>query len=129
MCWDISLHTDIELTKAAFPNLKIRSKIQWNPNMEDVWALGHPEYPIIMREESGLALDDAEWGVDPVYLMKDPKKYADMRKNMVNARSERILEDKRSMWYRLRKNRCLIPVSGTFEHRHINGWKKKVPYF
>ncbi|WP_411973658.1 hypothetical protein ACLCDV_10835 [Sphingobacterium sp. Lzh-3] len=38
---------------------------------------------------------------------------------MINARSERILEDKKSYWYLLRKQGCLIPVSGTFEHRAI----------
>jgi putative SOS response-associated peptidase YedK len=48
---------------------------------------------------------------------------------MVSVRSERILEDKKSYWYSLRKQRCLIPVSGTFEHRAVKGWKKKVPYF
>ena len=48
---------------------------------------------------------------------------------MFNARSERILDDHESYWYRLRSNRCLIPVSGTFEHRRIKGWKNKVPYF
>ena len=25
--------------------------------------------------------------------------------------------------------RCLIPVTGFYEHREIKGWKKKVPYF
>jgi putative SOS response-associated peptidase YedK len=51
-----------------------------------------------------------------------------MRKSMVNARSEKILEDKRSIWNRIRKTRCLIPVTGIYEHREIAGWKNKVPY-
>jgi len=51
-----------------------------------------------------------------------------MRKSMVNARSEKILEDKRSFWNRIRKKRCLIPVTGIYEHREIKGWKNKVPY-
>ncbi|HEV7620910.1 MAG TPA: SOS response-associated peptidase family protein, partial [Flavisolibacter sp.] len=37
--------------------------------------------------------------------------------------------DKKSYWSRIRKNRCLIPVTGIYEHREIKGWKKKVPYF
>ncbi|MDR2272532.1 MAG: SOS response-associated peptidase [Sphingobacterium sp.] len=51
--------------------------------------------------------------------LSDPKLQADRRRNMINVRSERILEDKKSYWYRLRKQGCLIPVSGTFEHRAI----------
>ena len=47
---------------------------------------------------------------------------------MCNARSEKIIEDKRSYWHRIRKKRCLIPVTGFFEHREIKGWKNKVPY-
>ncbi len=63
------------------------------------------------------------------HLHDDPKLQADRRRNMINLRSERIREDKKSYWYRLRKQRCLISVSGTFEHRAVKGWKKKVPYF
>src|SRR5258707_11738447 len=48
--------------------------------------------------------------------------------NMFNARSENILV-KKSAWYPFRKNRCLLVATGIFEHRKINGWKKKVPYF
>lgn len=48
---------------------------------------------------------------------------------MANAQSERVLGDQKSYWHRLRTNRCLIPVSGTYEHREIRGWKNKVPYY
>jgi len=48
---------------------------------------------------------------------------------MLNARSERILEDDTSYWFKIRNRRCLIPVSGTYEHQEVKGWKKKVPYF
>ena len=51
-----------------------------------------------------------------------------MRKSMVNARSEKILDDHRSFWHRIRNARCLIPVTGIYEHREIHGWKNKVPY-
>jgi putative SOS response-associated peptidase YedK len=48
---------------------------------------------------------------------------------MCNARSEKILNDDRSYWKRIRPQRCLIPVTGILEHREIKGWKNKVPYF
>jgi len=54
------------------------------------------------------------------------KKY---RIQMANARAENIL-DKKSSWYRLRKNNlCLIVMSGFFEHREVKGITNKIPYF
>jgi putative SOS response-associated peptidase YedK len=47
---------------------------------------------------------------------------------MANARSEKLLDDKRSVWHRLRKQRCIVFSTGFFEHRDI-GTKKKLPYF
>lgn len=50
------------------------------------------------------------------------------RSNMVNARSERIVGDKKSYWYRIRQNRCLIPTTGIYEHREVKGFKNRIPY-
>ena len=47
---------------------------------------------------------------------------------MCNAQSEKILGDKKSYWHRIRSKRCLIPVTGTFEHREVKGIKNKIPY-
>lgn len=132
MCWDISLHTDIEIVTKAFPGVIDRRKFQ-SPNplmMENVQAIEFPAYPILYREnETGdLALTEMEWGVLPLYL-DDPKDQIIRRRNQVNIRSERILGERNSLWYRLRNQRCLIPVSGIYEHRTINTWKKKVPYY
>lgn len=48
---------------------------------------------------------------------------------MLNARSERILEDSKSYWYKIHNRRCLIAVTGFYQHREVKGWKKKVPFF
>jgi putative SOS response-associated peptidase YedK len=69
-----------------------------------------------------------EWGCIPFYV-KEEKQFLRQRASMLNARSERILGDDNSYWYKIRNRRCLIPVSGIYEHRAIRGWKKKVPYF
>ncbi|MFX8477668.1 SOS response-associated peptidase family protein, partial [Acinetobacter baumannii] len=69
-----------------------------------------------------------EWGVIPFYV-KEESAFIRQRASMLNARSERILDDKTSYWNKIRNRRCLIPVSGIYEHRAIKGWKKKVPYF
>jgi putative SOS response-associated peptidase YedK len=47
---------------------------------------------------------------------------------MLNIRSERVLDDPKSYWYKIRNRRCLMPVTGIYEHREVKGWKKKVPY-
>jgi putative SOS response-associated peptidase YedK len=60
--------------------------------------------------------------------MNTPEKVKTMRSSMCNIRSEKIL-DRASYWYRIRTNRCLIPIKGFYEHRAIKGWKSKVPYY
>lgn len=132
MCWDISLHSDIEIIKSAFPSLADR-RLDRDIDMryyENVQAITFPQYPIIYKEKDTgeLNLKEMEWGILPTYI-KDLKEQTDRRRNQVNIRSERILGDKKSTWYRLKSQRCLIPVSGTYEHREIKGWKKKVPYY
>jgi putative SOS response-associated peptidase YedK len=69
-----------------------------------------------------------EWGCIPFYI-KDEKAFVKQRTNMLNARSERILGDITSYWFKIRNRRCLIPVTGIYEHRKIEKWTKKVPYF
>ena len=48
---------------------------------------------------------------------------------MLNARSERILDDPKSYWNKIRQRRCLVPVTGIYEHREVAGFKTKIPYF
>lgn len=127
-CYDISLHSDIELTKEIFPKVKDQRVSLIAPGGDHVLSFGFPEYPILSRQGSDLVLSEMEWSVDPVYE-KDPVERKKKRIRMADMRSERVLEDKRSYWYKLRKNRCLIPVSGTYEHRAIQGWAQKVPYY
>ena len=73
-----------------------------------------------------------EWGVYPHWMEAKGDTEDEIkaqRKNQINARSERIIQDSKSLWYRLKEQRCLIPVSGIYEHREIKTWSKKVPYY
>jgi len=128
MCYDIRFHTDILQTKIAFPDLI--DDVKTHPSKDSlIHVEGHriPDYYAIYSYENTPHLSTMEWGVDPLYI-SDPKERRARRAGMLNARSERILDDPKSYWYRLKDNRCLIPVTGIYEHRHINGWKTKVPY-
>jgi len=63
----------------------------------------------------------------PDYKTKDFKALQKLNWKL-NARSERIWDDPKSYWFKIKDNRCLIPVTGIFEHRGITTWKNKLPY-
>jgi putative SOS response-associated peptidase YedK len=128
MCLDISFYSALQLIDGYFPNLTHDGEIGFDPDIgAHFMALGHSRYPVIVFENGDYHRKYFEWGIIAEY-MDTPEKIKAMRKSMVNARSEKILEDKRSFWNRIRKKRCLIPVTGIYEHREIKGWKNKVPY-
>lgn len=83
-------------------------------------------WPVVVNED-GFKLRMFEWGVIADY-MNTPEKIKEYRTSMANARSEKILDDKRSVWHRLRQQRCLVLSTGFFEHQDTGG-KKKLPYF
>lgn len=129
MCLDISFYSALELIDDYFPNLTHDGEITFDLDMgTHFMALGHNRYPVIVTENDRYHRKYFEWGVITEY-MNTPEKIKAMRKSMVNARSEKILEDKRSFWNRIRKKHCLIPVTGIYEHREIEGRKNKVPYY
>jgi putative SOS response-associated peptidase YedK len=129
MCLDIAFYSALQLIDDYFPNLTHDGEISFDLDMGmHFMALGHNRYPVIVAENDRYHRKYFEWGIITEY-MDTPEKIKAMRKSMVNARSEKILEDKRSIWNRIRKTRCLIPVTGIYEHREIVGWKNKVPYY
>jgi putative SOS response-associated peptidase YedK len=128
MCLDISFYNRLPLLNEYFPKLVNESGEDLDPDTGmHFMALGHNRYPVIVSEKDAWHLKNFEWGIIAEY-MDTPEKIKAMRRSMVNARSEKILDDKRSFWHRIRKTRCLIPVTGIYEHREIKGWKNKIPY-
>lgn len=128
LCYDISLHSDIELTKEVFPKIKDKRIVQDSPVYDHISSFAFPQYPVITRQGTELVLSEMEWSLDPVYE-KNPVERRKRRTKMADIQSERVLGDSRSYAHRIRQNRCLIPVTGTYEHRAIQGWAKKVPYY
>jgi putative SOS response-associated peptidase YedK len=128
MCYDVSFSTRYELISEYLPGIVIDPQIPLEFNMTPhVMAQAHRRFPVIIFDEGQYKLLPFEWGVIPEY-MDTPEKIKKGRSSMCNARSEKILEDKRSYWHRIRKKRCLVPVTGIFEHREVKSWKNKVPY-
>lgn len=131
MCYDISFKVEIRQLSEYFPDLVHDDQISLNLEAA-IHIIGHAygNHPIIYRDIKGdgkLHIRLMEWGCIPYYI-KDDSAFVKQRTSMLNARSERILQDTKSYWYKIRNRRCLIPVSGIYEHREIAGWKKKVPY-
>jgi putative SOS response-associated peptidase YedK len=129
MCYDISFSSSIELITDYLPDISIECQIEIGfDSTLHVQAQAYRKYPIIMFEDDKYKLKCFEWGVIADY-MDTPEKVKKNRQWMCNAQSEKVLDDKKSYWHRIRRKRCLIPVTGIFEHREIKGWKNKVPYF
>jgi len=131
MCYDLSFKTSLQSIHDIFPGLIQDDQFQIHPDKSaHIVAHSFEEHPIVMRNrEDGMPhLKLMEWGCIPFYT-KDESAFMKQRIMMLNARSERILGDTSSYWFKIRNRRCLIPVTGIFEHRKVSGLTKKVPYF
>ena len=129
MCYDISFSSSLELITDYLPDLVIESQLTFDYDSNShVLAQAFKKEAVIIFREGRYRLVDMEWGIIANY-MDTPEKIKMFRSKMCNAQSEKILDDKRSFWYRIRKNRCLIPMPGFYEHRKVNGFKNKIPYF
>jgi putative SOS response-associated peptidase YedK len=128
MCYDISFKSNIQLITDYLPDLVVdpQLSIDFDTTIH-VQAQAYRRYPIIIYEDGVYKLKTFEWGVIADY-MNTPEKIKQSRQYMCNAQSEKIIQDKKSFWRRIRSKRCLIPVTGIYEHRDIKGWKNKVPY-
>ena len=130
MCYDVSFTVEIKQLSDYFPDLIFDEQLEINYDGTHIIGHLYSEQPIIYRnkEDNKLHVRMMEWGCIPFYV-KDLDAYKRQRASMLNARSERILEDTKSYWHKIRNRRCLIPLSGFYEHRSVTGFKKKVPYF
>jgi len=130
MCYDVSFTVEIKQLSDYFPDLIFDEQIEIN--FDGTHIIGHlyQDHPIIFqnREDKKLHVRMMEWGCIPFYV-KDIDTFKKQRATMLNARSERILGDNKSYWYKIRNRRCLIPLNGFYEHRKVTGFKNKVPYF
>jgi len=125
MCYDMSYFSSIKLI-TEFIQIDQIPEFDFTPTYHQVAQSWHP-FPVVIFEDGATKLKYFEWGLIADY-MNTPDKIKQYRSSMANARSEKILDDQRSVWHRLRKQRCLVFTTGFFEHREV-GWKKKLPYF
>lgn len=128
MCYDISFAARLDKIAQDFPGIETDPSLKRDEDMLlHVQAQAHRRYPVIIFENANYQLKPFEWGVIADY-MNTPEKIRKMRSQLCNARSEKIVEDRKSYWHRLRKTRCLVPATGIYEHREVRGFKNKIPY-
>ena len=130
MCYDISFKVYVREFRDYFPDLVYDETLEINfPPFDHVQGVSvYRPHPVIFinPQDGKYHCELMEWGIIEFYRKEEP--HWKQRNGMLNIRAERILDDTKSYWNKIRNRRCLIPVSGIFEHRGIKGWKKKVPY-
>ena len=123
---DGNLSTTIEMVTDYIPDLIVDPQIGINYDRnEHALAQAFRKYPVIIYEDGQYKMKPFEWGIIADY-MNTPEKIKKTRNSMCNARSEKVIGDKKSIWNRLRKKRCLVPMTGVFEHREVKGFKNKI---
>ncbi len=111
---------------ADYLNLPAAQPVAFDPTYHRV-AQSFSHWPVVIREDDTYKIKLFEWGLIAGF-MNTPEKIKEYRSSMANARSEKIIADPRSVWHRIRQQRCLVCCTGFFEHRDI-GAKRKIPYF
>jgi len=125
MCYDMSFFAPLQQIQEVI-QIDEWPADDFPPTYHQVAQSWHP-FPVVFKNENKNKLAYFEWGLIASY-MNTPEKIAEYRSSMANARSEKIIGDTRSVWHRIRHQRCLVCTTGFFEHRDI-GAKKKLPYF
>jgi putative SOS response-associated peptidase YedK len=134
MCYRVACVIDIKEVADYFADIIIDGDIEQMTlifaEAANINGFDHDLRPVIFtnREDWKLHLRLMEWGLIP-HTVTDEEAFRERRTNMINARSERILDDPTSYWHKIRNRRCLIPVTGFYEHKAEPGFKHKIPYY
>lgn len=105
-----------------------------------VSGFAHPKLPVLYVDKgigNAKQIDLFTWGLIPFWVKSWPDA-VNLRRQTLNARSEEIFE--KPSFRNAVTNRCIIPVTGFFEWKHVMGVKKvkgveqevavdKIPYY
>lgn len=104
--------------QAPFPDAELFNPI-YHAN-----GFAHPDLPVLSME-GGRSIQLFNWGLIPFWV-KDWAAAAKLRNQTLNARSEDVFE-KASFRDSIKSRRCIIPVTGFYEWKHVA--KEKIPYY
>lgn len=122
MCYHTTQQSPAPKLKQAF-NLPMEDEEQYEIHYH-ANGFAHPKLAVISGE-GDLALRLYNWGLIPSWV-KSPEDAAKLSNQTLNAKSETIFE-KPSYRDSIVKRRCVIPIEGFFEWKHVG--KDKIPYF
>ena len=111
MCRFINLNISIEELEGWFDDFD--RKISKYKNEVYIIANSYPILPILTRE----GIVSAKWGLVP-HWVKTKEEAIKIREFNINARQETIFQ-KSSFRGSIINRRCLIPVNGFYEHKHL----------
>ena len=127
MCFTVAIVRKGELITAQeyYSNLPVvRKKGVILPELPSYYLVSGFSYPqLAVVRQDGVFLH--EWGLIPSWV-KDQDTANDLRTKTLNAVGETVFE-KPSFRKNVVSQRCLLPVSGFYEWREING--VKYPYY
>jgi len=122
MCYHVSFkakaHDLIKAFDAPFPEAA---------NIQEYYhanGFAHPNLPVL-SVDNGRSINLYNWGLIPFWV-KDWASAQKLRNQTLNAKSEEVFE-KPSFRDAIKSRRCVIPVSGFYEWKHVG--KDKIPYF
>lgn len=129
MCHDLSFSANtVEFITDLLPNIVFDKQLGIDFSVTaHVLSMSHRKCFIIYSRDGIPHANEFEWGLVADF-MNTPELIKKYRIQMANCRMENI-PDKKSAWYKIRQQRCLIAVDGIYEHRQVKGFKNKIPYY
>lgn len=122
MCYYVSVKTNPKQLMSTFKVQFPAGSAFEGYNMANGFA--HPLLPVLTyHNERTLSL--YQWGLIPPFI-KTADQAIKIANQTLNAKSESVF-DKPAFKESIIKRRCIIPVTGFFEYKHLG--KEKVPYF
>lgn len=129
MCYKVSQAKNIN-DYGSYYKAPIIEPIKYLPEQQTYYnanGFAHPKLAVITSFENSRQLELMQWGLLPPTTWKyDYSKALIHSNHTLNAKRETIHEVK-SFQHNINKYRCIIPVEGFFEYKHVG--KDKLPYF
>lgn len=124
-CMCVSMQLVIEFDHfGAAANRRILEEVQRLTPYHSASVFDRPAWPVVTAQEPAV-VQAMQWGYLPPHAQGDPVKFI-AAFGTYNARCENVYTGKLYRDAMEQKLRCLVPVTGFYEHRHVG--KLKVPY-
>ncbi|RFS19155.1 hypothetical protein DVR12_24590 [Chitinophaga silvatica] len=128
MCYALSFSTELNALFNVLPALK--EAPENDVGFSKIYLQtpdSFPSWPVVYNENGVTKITMMEWSVLPAYLESPVEGDRERRRNAFVRTTE--LQDPKNYWHRMSANRCLIPVTGYFEHHALDRQQGEIPYF